>query len=85
MRREVGLAEGPESMEDWSSSSKPWSYVLLSLSYFMFIVVILGAVISGIIIGQRQPNPPNRMPWKTTGLNSGVTALGRCVWGNAGR
>jgi hypothetical protein len=47
---EIGMGEGPGSAEDWASGSRPLSYVILSLSYFIFIVVILGAVISGIII-----------------------------------
>ena len=47
---EQGFRDGPYSLEDWQTGGMPFSFFMLSFSYFMFVVLILGAVISGIII-----------------------------------
>ena len=44
-----GLAQ--YTQQDWETGGMPMSYFCLSFSYFMLVVLIMGAVISGIILG----------------------------------
>ena len=51
---EAGLRDVPETKEDWTTTSQrggmPWNFLILSFTYFIFVVQIMGAIISGIII-----------------------------------
>jgi hypothetical protein len=47
---EVGLRDGPQHSAMWRSGSTPVEYIALSITYYIVIVLIMGAVISGIII-----------------------------------
>ena len=40
---EKGLRDGPMGLDEWESEHAPPSFVVLSLSYFIFVVLILGA------------------------------------------
>ena len=46
----LGLRDGPSGRVEESLSVPPFGYVVLSITYFILVVLILGAVISGIII-----------------------------------
>ena len=47
---EQGFRDGPYSLVSWESGRMPFAFVCLSFSFFLFVVLILGAVISGVII-----------------------------------
>ena len=47
---EGGLRDGPQHSALWKSGSTPVKYVALSTTYYIIIVLIMGAVVSGIII-----------------------------------
>jgi hypothetical protein len=47
---EVGLRDGPQHSALWRTGSTPVQYIALSITYYIVIVLIMGAVISGIII-----------------------------------
>ena len=47
---EQGFRDGPYSLQDWESGGMPFNFFVLSFSYFMLVVVIMGSVISGVII-----------------------------------
>ena len=47
---DMGLRDGPHGPAVWKSGGTPTQYLVLSTTYYIVIVLILGAVISGIII-----------------------------------
>lgn len=47
---DMGLRDGPQHSGLWQSGRTPIQFIVLSITYYIIIVLILGAVISGIII-----------------------------------